>query len=70
MGDSKRRKDSLGEDYGKEPRLYSWFPFTKTQTQKFMKISSTGAWVGIAGMIVAWLVVRFVGPYFGWWDVN
>jgi fatty acid desaturase len=70
MGDAKRRKDALGDDYGKEGRLYPWLPFTKTQAQQFMKISSTGAWIGIIAMIAAWIVVRFVGPYFGWWEVN
>ncbi|MCS6813640.1 MAG: DUF2839 domain-containing protein [Cyanobacteria bacterium] len=70
MGDSKRRKDTLGDDYGKEQRLYPWFPLTKSQTQTFMKITSTGAWIGIFAMIAAWLTIRFIGPYFGWWDIN
>ena len=70
MGESKRRKESLGEEYGKDAKLYSWLPFTKAQGQQFMKVSTTAAWVGIVGMIAAWVVIRFIGPSFGWWTVS
>ncbi len=70
MGEAKRRKESLGENYGKEPNISPWLPVTKTQTQQFVKWSSTGAWIGIVGLIAAWIVIRFVGPLFGWWQVN
>ncbi|MBE9013505.1 DUF2839 domain-containing protein, partial [Pseudanabaenaceae cyanobacterium LEGE 13415] len=56
--------------YGKEPTIAPWFPVTKTQTQQFMKWTSTGAWFGIGLLVVAWIVVRFVGPAAGWWQAN
>ncbi|MBW4441425.1 MAG: DUF2839 domain-containing protein [Plectolyngbya sp. WJT66-NPBG17] len=70
MGEAKRRKESLGENYGKEPRIAPWLPVTKTQTQQFMQWTSTGAWVGIALLVGGWIVVRFVGPAAGWWQAN
>ena len=69
MGESKRRKDVLGEDYGKESRILPWLPFTKTQAEQFVAITTKGAWVGIGLMITAWFTVRFIGPAFGWWEV-
>jgi Protein of unknown function (DUF2839) len=69
MGDSKRRKETLGESYGKEENIAPWIPFTKTQGDQFVKITTTGAWVGIGLMVGAWITIRFVGPAFGWWQL-
>ena len=69
MGESKRRKEALGESYGKESRIMSWLPFTKTQAEQFVAITTRGAWIGIGLMVAAWFTVRFVGPAFGWWEV-
>ncbi len=70
MGESKRRKEALGEDYGKESRIVPWLPLTKTQAEQFTKITSTGAWVGIILLVVTWITIRFIGPNLGWWQVN
>ncbi|NEP81965.1 MAG: DUF2839 domain-containing protein [Okeania sp. SIO3C4] len=70
MGEAKRRKESLGEQYGQEARFISWLPITKSQSQKFMQLTSTGAWIGIGFLIVSWLTVRFIGPAFGWWQIQ
>lgn len=70
MGEAKRRKDTLGEEYGKEANIVPWLPITKTQAQQFVKWSSTGAWIGIGLLVAAWITVRVIGPLFGWWQVN
>jgi hypothetical protein len=71
MGESKRRKQTLGDGYGKAEPVFPWLPsWTKQKSEQFIKITSTGAWIGIGGMVVFWIVVRFVGPGFGWWEVN
>jgi hypothetical protein len=70
MGEAKRRKDALGDDYGKESKIAPWFPVTKTQAQRFVKITTTGAWIGIGLMIAAWVTIRFLGPAFGWWKLS
>lgn len=70
MGESKRRKQVLGEDYGKEERIYSWLPLTKTQAEQAYKLTTRGAWVGIGVLGFAWVTIRFIGPAFGWWQVD
>ncbi|HEY9296771.1 MAG TPA: DUF2839 domain-containing protein [Phormidium sp.] len=70
MGESKRRKESIGDEYGKEERIVPWLPITKTQSQDFVKWTSRGSWIGIGLLAAWWIVVRFVGPAAGWWVVN
>jgi hypothetical protein len=70
MGEAKRRKKSLGDDYGKEERLYSWLPLTKTQAEQAYNLTTKGAWIGIGIMVAVWVTVRIIGPGFGWWVVD
>jgi p-aminobenzoyl-glutamate transporter AbgT len=70
MGESKRRKETLGEQYGKEQKIAPWLPVTKTQATQFVQWSSTGAWAGIILLVVWWLTVRFIGPNLGWWQTT
>ncbi|MDJ0898329.1 MAG: DUF2839 domain-containing protein [Xenococcus sp. MO_188.B8] len=69
MGEAKRRKAALGENYGREETILPWLPITKTQAQQFVTWTTRGAWVGIGLMIALWFTVRFIGPAFGWWEV-
>ncbi len=70
MGEAKRRKAALGEKYGQEVRIFPWLPITKDQGQKFVDWSTRGAWIGIGLLVASWVTIRFVGPAFGWWQVN
>lgn len=70
MGESKRRKQSLGEKYGQDQPIFSRLPITKKQGEQFVKWTSKGAWIGIGLLIAGWVTVRFIGPSFGWWQVN
>ena len=70
MGESKRRKKALGENYGKEERIVSWLPLTKTQAKDAYELTTRGAWIGIGGLVLVWITIRFVGPAFGWWTVQ
>jgi Protein of unknown function (DUF2839) len=69
MGEAKRRKNTVGENYGQDTRILSWVPISKSQAEKFVSWTTRGAWIGIGAMVVAWLTIRFIGPAFGWWDV-
>jgi hypothetical protein len=69
MGESKRRKEILGDEYGQEQNIVSWLPVKKSQAEQFVKWSTRGAWAGIIFMVLYWVTVRFVGPIFGWWQV-
>ncbi|MGQ9867143.1 MAG: DUF2839 domain-containing protein [Pseudanabaenaceae cyanobacterium] len=70
MGDAKRRKEVLGESYGRSEPVFSWLPgWTKDQAARFVALSTRGAWLGIFGLVAFWVTVRFVGPAFGWWQL-
>ena len=75
MGEAKRRK-SLGlppkesitkSKSDQSPRLFEWLPFTVYQRDSLIKLSIKASWYGIAGLIILWVVVRFIGPAAGWW---
>ncbi len=70
MGEAKRRKSALGEKYGEQPYIYPWLPITKTQSEQFIKWTTTGAWTGITLLVVLWITIRVVGPGLGWWHVD
>lgn len=70
MGESKRRKAILGEDYGKDPPILPWLPISQSQAQQFVKWTTRGSWIGIGLLLAAWLTIRFVGPAAGWWQVQ
>jgi len=70
MGEAKRRKDSLGDKYGKDQPIFSWLPITQKQLDEAYRVTTKGAWIGIATLGGAWVVVRFVGPAFGWWELS
>lgn len=70
MGESKRRKTALGEQYGQEPTILPWLPITKSQSEQFMKWTTRGAWIGIGVLLAIWVTVLFVGPWLGWWQTN
>ncbi len=70
MGEAKRRKEALGDKYGKEEPILPWLPVTKKQSENFVRWTTKGSWIGIFLLVGAWLVIRFVGPSFGWWQVE
>ncbi|MEL7350130.1 MAG: DUF2839 domain-containing protein [Cyanobacteria bacterium J06649_5] len=69
MGESKRRQQALGDNYGKPEPAIPGLPISKETASQFVTWSTRGAWAGIILMIVAWLTIRFIGPGFGWWTL-
>ena len=74
MGEAKRRKNlglspktKIKSNTDKSPRLVQWLPITVNQKDNFIKFSIKAGWYGIAGLIILWVVVRFIGPAAGWW---
>jgi hypothetical protein len=51
------------------PRLVEWLPLTRAQAERFVTLTTRGAWVGIAALLLFWVTVRFLGPTFGWWTL-
>ena len=75
MGEAKRRKilglstrkNNNKTKLDQSPRLFEWLPFTVNQRDDLMKFSIKASWYGIGGLIILWIVVRFIGPAAGWW---
>ena len=51
------------------PRLFKWLPFTINQRDNLIKLSIKASWFVIGGLVILWIVVRFVGPAAGWWTL-
>ncbi len=77
MGEAKRRK-TLGLNpkknitktkFDKSPRLFQWLPLTLNQRDRLIQLSIKASWFGIGGLVILWIVVRFVGPAAGWWTL-
>jgi hypothetical protein len=50
-------------------RILPWLPINRQQADRFVQLSTRGAWVGIAALVLFWLTVRFIGPALGWWEL-
>jgi len=70
MGESKRRKEVLGDKYGQNKVLIPWLGITKQDAQRYVTWANRGAWIGIAILVVFWVTIRFLGPALGWWQFN
>ena len=77
MGEAKRRKklglpskkNNINSKADKSPRLFEWLPLTINQRDNLIKLSIKASWFGIGGLVVLWIVVRFIGPAAGWWTL-
>lgn len=79
MGEAKRRaiqglpprqkKTAAAEASDSSPRLLPWLPLTRNQADQFVAVSTRGAWIGIAALVLFWVTVRFIGPAAGWWTL-
>ena len=75
MGEAKRRKklglsgkkNNIKSHADISPRLFEWLPITVNQRDSFIKLSIKASWFGIGGLVILWVVVRFIGPAAGWW---
>ena len=77
MGEAKRRKilglppknNNAKTKLDESPRLFKWLPFTINQRDNLIKLSIKASWFGIGGLVILWIVVRFIGPAAGWWTL-
>ncbi|MGK7906179.1 MAG: DUF2839 domain-containing protein [Synechococcus sp.] len=69
MGEAKRRKQK-GSSYDPDNQpAWPGSPLTKGQMQRAYDLTTRGAWVGIGALAIFWVVIRFIGPAFGWWEL-
>ena len=77
MGEAKRRKtlglrpkkNNTKTKFDDSPRLFESIPFTINQRDSLIKLSIKASWFGIGGLVILWIVVRFIGPAAGWWTL-
>jgi hypothetical protein len=78
MGEAKRRasqglpprpRPAAKPVVDSSPRLVSWLPLSRNQADRFVAITTRGAWIGIGSLVLFWVVVRFIGPAAGWWTL-
>ena len=77
MGEAKRRKilgmppkkDNIKNKVEQSPRVFGWLPITVIQKDNLIKLSIKASWFGIGGLVILWIVVRFIGPAAGWWTL-
>ena len=75
MGEAKRRKTlglpqkktNMKKKVDQSPRVFDWLPVTVNQKDSLIKLSIKASWFGIGGLVILWVVVRFIGPAAGWW---
>ena len=75
MGEAKRRKilglppkkNNIKNKVDQSPRIFEWLPITVNQRDHLIKLSIQASWLGIAALVILWVVVRFIGPAAGWW---
>lgn len=78
MGEAKRRasqglpprpRPAASRPVDASPRLIAWLPLTQNQANSFVSVTTRGAWIGIAALVLFWVTVRFIGPAAGWWTL-
>ena len=77
MGEAKRRKtlglppkkNNNNTKTDESRRLFEWLPLTMNQRDRLIKLSIKASWFGIGGLVILWVVVRFIGPAAGWWTL-
>ena len=77
MGEAKRRKtlrlppkkNDIKTKFDDSQRLFEWLPLTINQRDNLIKLSIKASWFGIGGLVILWIVVRFIGPASGWWTL-
>ncbi len=75
MGEARRRNSQGLPPKQRKPdpkdseRIVAWLPLTRSQSQRFVALTTRGAWIGIGALVVFWIVVRFIGPAAGWWTL-
>jgi hypothetical protein len=80
MGEAKRRaeqglpprakpRSGAPKPVDDSPRIAPWLPLTRNQANRFVAITTRGAWIGIGALAVFWITVRFIGPAAGWWTL-
>jgi Protein of unknown function (DUF2839) len=69
MGEAKRRKETLNPGGSQEKQILPGLPISGSQAERFVQLSTKGAWIGIGLLLTGWVTIRWIGPALGWWHV-
>jgi len=72
MGEAKRRSaQGLPPRQTKSPpsATNSWWGGNGSTGERFVALTTRGAWIGIGALVLFWVTVRFIGPAAGWWTL-
>lgn len=69
MGLPPRNDRPSNKTVDNSPRLAPWLPLSRNQAERFVAVTTRGAWIGIAALVLFWVIVRFIGPAAGWWTL-
>lgn len=75
MGEAKRRNEQglpprkPKPANGTKPSSNWWPPSGGDTGQRFVALTTRGAWIGIGALVLFWVTVRFIGPAAGWWTL-
>jgi len=47
-----------------------WWDLNRQKADRFVSITTRGAWIGIGLLALLWVTVRFIGPAAGWWTLS
>lgn len=70
MGEAKRRKQALGDKYGRTNTIVPWLGISQQRAEQIYRWTMRGTWIGIGVMVALWVTIRFIGPAFGWWQLS
>lgn len=71
MGEAKRRSAQGLPPRQSKPTTTSqpWWKGSGNTGERFVAITTRGAWIGIGALVLFWVTVRFIGPAAGWWTL-
>lgn len=76
MGEAKRRSEQGLPPRKPKPSATAspsgsswWNPTAGNTGERFVALTTRGAWIGIGALVLFWVTVRFVGPAAGWWTL-
>ena len=73
MGEAKRRSAMGLPPRSPKPRTSGdsspWWNLDRAKADRFVNLTTRGAWIGIAALVLFWVTVRFIGPAAGWWTL-
>jgi len=79
MGEAKRRHDQGLPPRQTKPTKATnsassawWNPGSSRGStgERFVSLTTRGAWIGIGALVLFWVTVRFIGPAAGWWTLS